>query len=158
MYLALAVLLPVGFHMLGFAGRIFLPMHIPVLLAGFLVGPYCGLIVGLLAPGLSFLLTGMPPTYAVPLMSLELPLYGYIAGTFFMRLKMNIYISLIIAMIIGRMMFGLGLFLLGMLIELPYDVITYFSTAGPIVTGLPGIGVQFIIVPLIVAAIKRNHD
>ena len=57
MYLALAVLLPVGFHMLGVAGRIFLPMHIPVLLAGFLVGPYCGLIVGLIAPGLSFLLT-----------------------------------------------------------------------------------------------------
>ena len=158
LYLALAVLLPIGFHAMGIAGRIFLPMHIPVLLAGFLVGPFCGLVVGLLAPGLSFILTGMPPSYAVPLMTLELPMYGFIAGIFYNRLKMNVYISLIIAMIIGRLMFGLGLFLLGMFIDLPYDVIAFFSAAGPIITGLPGIGIQVIIIPLIVAAIKRQGN
>lgn len=156
LYLSLAVLLPIAFHALGIAGRIFLPMHIPVLLAGFLVGPYCGLLVGLLAPSLSFLLTGMPPAYAVPLMTLELPLYGFIAGTFYSKLNMNVYVSLIISMILGRMMFGLGLFLLGMFIDLPYDVITFFSTAGPIITGLPGIGVQLLILPLIVASVKRS--
>ena len=62
LYLALAILLPIGFHAFGFAGRIFLPMHIPVLLAGFLVGPMAGIIVGILAPPLSHLMTSMPPS------------------------------------------------------------------------------------------------
>jgi len=158
LYLALAVLLPIGFHSFGMAGRIFLPMHIPVLLAGFLVGPWCGLIVGLLAPGLSFLLTGMPPAYAVPLMSMELPIYGFAAGIFYNRLKLNVYVALIVAMILGRAMFGVGLFLLGMFIKLPYSAAAFFSAGGAIVTGLPGIIIQIIIVPIIVAAVKRNQQ
>ena len=155
LYLALAVLLPIGFHAFGLGGRIFLPMHLPVLLAGFLLGPVGGLLIGIIAPSLSFLLTGMPPSYAVPLMSLELPLYGFVAGMFFYRMKLNIYLSLIVAMIFGRLMFGLGLLLLGLFIDLPYDVIFFFSAAGPIVTGLPGIALQIVVVPLIVAAVKR---
>ncbi len=133
----------------------FLPMHLPVLLAGFLVGPAAGVVVGILAPGLSFLLTGMPPTYAVPLMSLELPLYGLIAGICYVRLRLNIYISLILAMIAGRIMFGLGLFVLGLFMKLPYSAATFFSTGGAIVTGLPGIALQVVLIPLIVAGIRR---
>lgn len=157
LYLALAVLLPIGFHAFGLLGRIFLPMHIPVLLAGFLVGPVSGLVVGILAPSLSALLTGMPPSYAVPLMSLELPLYGLVAGLFYKKMNLNIYMALITAMILGRLMFGLGLLILGLFIELPYDTIFFFSAAGPIVTGLPGIGVQVILIPLIVAAVNRSR-
>lgn len=156
LYLALAVLLPIGFHSFGLGGRIFLPMHIPVLLAGFLIGPAGGVIVGLLAPGLSFLLTGMPPTYAVPLMSLELPMYGLVAGLAYERLKLNIYVALIAAMIVGRLFFGLGLFLLGMFMDLPYTAAAFFSGGGALLTGWPGIAVQIIVIPLIVAAARRR--
>jgi uncharacterized membrane protein len=156
LYLALAVLLPIGFHLLGGLGRVFLPMHFPVLLAGFLVGPASGFLVGILAPGLSHLLTGMPPSYAVPLMSLELPLYGLIAGLTYVRLRMNIYVSLILAMVVGRLMFALGLFILGMFIELPYSVAFFFSLGGPIWSGLPGIVAQIILVPVIVAGARRR--
>ncbi len=156
LYLALALVLPVGFHAFGIAGRLFLPMHIPVLLAGFLVGPGSGLFVGLLAPSLSHLLTGMPPTYAVPLMSMELAIYGLIAGVAYQRLRLNIYVALVIAMVLGRIMFGLGLFVLGMFMELPYDAATFFSTGGAIVSGLPGIAVQLVIIPIIVAAVRRR--
>ena len=156
LYLALSVLLPIAFHAFGLGGRLFLPMHIPPLLAGFLVGPSSGVTVGLLAPLVSYLLTGMPPTYAVPLMSLELPMYGLVAGIAYRRLHLNIYIALVLAMIVGRVMFGLGLFVLGMFIELPYTAATFFSTGGAIVTGLPGIAVQIILIPLIVAAFNRN--
>lgn len=155
LYLALAVLLPMGFHAFGMAGRMFLPMHLPVLLAGFLVGPLAGVVVGALAPVLSFLLTGMPPSYAVPLMSLELPMYGLIAGLGYRNLQLNIYISLIAAMIVGRLMFALGLFVLGMFMNLPYTAAAFFSSGGAVVTGLPGIGVQLVIVPVIVAALSR---
>jgi riboflavin transporter FmnP len=156
LFLALALVLPVGFHAFGIAARLFLPMHIPVLLAGFLVGPASGLLVGLVAPTLSHLLTAMPPTYAVPLMSMELAMYGLIAGIAYQKLRLNIYIALILAMVLGRLMFGLGLFVMGMFMELPYDAATFFSTGGAIVSGLPGIAVQLVIIPIIVAAIRRR--
>jgi uncharacterized membrane protein len=158
LYLALAVLLPIGFHALGVVGRIFLPMHLPVLLAGFLAGPVSGLLVGILAPGLSHLLTGMPPTYAVPLMSTELPIYGLVAGIAYNRLRLNIYLALIIAMLLGRIMFGVSLFVLGIFIDLPYDAATFFSAGGAVVTGLPGIIVQLVLIPIIVAAVKRQRE
>lgn len=158
LYLALAVLLPIGFHAFGVAGRLFLPMHLPVLLAGFLIGPYSGLVVGLLAPSLSHLLTGMPPTYAVPLMSLELPMYGLIAGLAYNRLRLNIYIALLAAMIVGRLMFGLGLLLLGLFIELPYTAAAFFSSGGALMSGIPGIVIQIVIIPIIVAAVRRKRS
>ncbi|RKY70366.1 MAG: ECF transporter S component, partial [Candidatus Latescibacterota bacterium] len=49
------------FHQFGIAGKVFLPMHFPVIVAGLLFGPFSGLLVGLFSPVLSFLLTGMPP-------------------------------------------------------------------------------------------------
>lgn len=161
LYLAIAIVLPVAFHSLGIAGRVFLPMHFPILLAGFLVGPVSGLVTGLLAPSLSYLLTGMPPAYAVPLMSLELPIYGLIAGLTYYRAGMNIYVSLILVMIIGRLMFGLGLFILGLFMSLPYSTAVFFSSGGAILTGLPGIVLQIALVPVTVAAInrgRRNRD
>lgn len=157
LYLALAVLLPIGFHAFGLLGRVFLPMHIPVLLAGFLLGPLSGMIVGILAPGISFLLTGMPPTYAVPLMTMELAIYGLIAGLAFKRLKLNIYVALLLALILGRLMFGLGLLVLGMFMQLPYSAAVFFSASGAIVTGLPGIIVQIVLIPLLVTALKRSR-
>ena len=155
LFLALAVILPVGFHVFGIAGRIFLPMHFAPLLAGFLVGPYSGLAVGLMSPVIAHLTTGMPPAYAVPLMSLELPLYGLVAGLAYRRLRLNIYIALIAAMIVGRIMFGLGVFVLGMFVKLPYDAAAVFSLAGPLLVGLPGIGAQLLVIPIIVAAVRR---
>jgi hypothetical protein len=155
LFLALGVVLPVGFHAFGIGGRVFLPMHFAPLLAGFLVGPFSGLTVGLMAPLISHLITGMPPAYAVPLMSLELPLYGLVAGLAYQRLRLNIYVALIAAMIVGRIMFGLGLFILGMFMELPYTATVFFSTAGPMLVGWPGIIAQIVVIPIIVAAVRR---
>jgi hypothetical protein len=98
----------------------------------------------------------MPPGYAVPLMSLELPVYGLMAGLMYKRLRLNIYASLIIAMIVGRLVFGLGLFVLGMFIKLPYTASVFFSATGPLVAGLPGIILQLVLVPIIVAGVKRR--
>jgi hypothetical protein len=157
LYLALALILPFGLHAFGVAGRIFLPMHIPVLLAGFLVGPTSGLVVGLLAPSLANLMTGMPPAYAVPLMSMELPIYGLIAGLAYARLKLNIYIALLAAMVLGRLMFGLGLVILGHFMDLPYTATIFFSATGPMLAGLPGVMIQLFLIPVVVAAVKRSR-
>ncbi|MBD3233019.1 MAG: ECF transporter S component [candidate division Zixibacteria bacterium] len=151
--LALAIVLPIIFHQFQLYGRIFLPMHLPVLLAGALLGPLSGIMVGLLAPGLSFLLTGMPPPYAVPMMTLELPLYGSIIGLCYYRLKLPLIVSLLLALIAGRMAFAFGYFIAGYFLQLPYPPETWLYAST--ITGLPGIAIQLIFVPVLFPLLSR---
>ena len=151
LYIALGVLIPLLFHSIG-AGPMFLPMHIPVLLAGFLEGPVTGLYVGILAPVLSHLLTGMPPIAPIPMlpiMILELSTYGLVAGMLYNKLKINIFASLFGAMLSGRIAYGL----------MVYIMLVFFNIKmqGPIIavimaaeTGIIGIIIQIIIIPVIV--------
>ncbi|MEE9442065.1 MAG: ECF transporter S component [candidate division Zixibacteria bacterium] len=154
LFIALGIVFPIVFHQFGLGGRIFLPMHIPVLLAGSICGISSGLLVGIICPGLSFLLTGMPPSYAVPLMTAELGFIGITAGLIFHKFKLNIYIALIAALIVGRLGFALALLGLSLFLDMPYGLPEYFG--GAVITGIPGIAVQLIIIPPIVAAIKRR--
>jgi len=156
LYLSLAIVLPIGFHQLGIAGRVFLPMHIPVLMAGFTVGAFSGVVVGLLAPLISHLTTGMPPAYAVPLMTVELSIYGLAAALTYRMLRANIYIALIVAMIAGRIAFAAALFFLGLFVMLPYGVAEFFAAGGALVTGLPGIIFQILIIPPLVTAVRKQ--
>jgi len=80
-FISLGVLLPIAFHAVGAMGSVFLPMHIPVLMAGLLMGPVIGAGVGALTPVCSSLLTGMPPLMpTLPIMIPELIAYGAVAG------------------------------------------------------------------------------
>ncbi|MCK4427130.1 MAG: ECF transporter S component [candidate division Zixibacteria bacterium] len=151
LFVTLGVILPIVFHQFAPAGRIFLPMHIPVFLAGIFVGPVGGLIVGLVCPTLSFLLTGMPPPYAVPLMSMELPVYGVSIGILIRLIKLPI-LSLLISMILGRLTFAFGLFILGRFLSLPYGVEAFVKVS--IITGLPGIAIQLILIPLLMETVQ----
>ena len=52
--IAIGLVLPQAFHMFGSdAGKMFLPMHIPVILSGMLLGPVWGLLAALMIPLLS---------------------------------------------------------------------------------------------------------
>ncbi len=151
LFITLGVVVPIVFHQFALAGRIFLPMHIPVFLAGIFAGPVGGLIVGLVCPILSFLLTGMPPPYAVPLMSMELPIYGLSIGILIKWIKLPI-LSLLISMILGRLAFGLGLFILGQFLSLPYGLEAFIKVS--VISGLPGIAIQLILIPLLMEAVQ----
>ena len=74
-------------------------------------------------------------------MSLELPMYGLIAGLAYVRLRRNIYVSLVIAMVFGRLMFGLGLFVLGLMMDLPYTAAAFFSLCAANNNALVAMGV-----------------
>lgn len=151
LFIAMGVILPILFHQVALSGRIFLPMHIPVFLAGIYVGPIGGLIVGLVCPGLGFLLTGMPPPYAVPLMSLELAVYGVSIGILIKLIKFPM-VSLVLAMILGRLAFALGLFVFGLFLSLPYGPKAFLKVS--VITGLPGIAIQLVLIPLLMEAIQ----
>lgn len=152
LFVALGLVLPTAFHAIG-AGTVFLPMHIPVLLCGFVCGWQYGLGVGLIVPLLSSLTTGMPPFPMVALpMMFELATYGALTGIF--HKKANVYVSLLGAMLAGRAVSGIASALLLGFIGKPYGL-TVFLT-GAFVTALPGIVLQLIVIPLLVLALERT--
>ncbi len=156
MFLALSLILPQVFHIFGgpAAGKTFLPMHIPVLLAGFFTGPFIGTVIGLLAPVLSSLVTGMPMPPMLYFMIFELGTYGLAAGYFFRKLKWNVYLSLILSMLCGRAVNILALLVAAELMKLNVPpVMSVFTGA---VTGIPGLIIQLILVPAAVYLAERR--
>lgn len=89
--IALALVLPMAFHLTGVPqpGQVFLPMHIPVLLGGFVLGPVFGFFVGLFSPIISSVLTGMPAVGRLPFMMIELAVYGLVSGLMYNTFKFN---------------------------------------------------------------------
>lgn len=155
LFLALGVIVPQVFHLFGAAaGRMFLPMHIPVMLAGFFTGPLIGLTTGILSPVLSSLITGMPPVPMLYFMIFELGAYGLSAGILFRKYKLNVYISLIISMLFGRIVYGLVL--LVAIHILGINSLSNISVIGATITGLPGLLVQIIFIPGVVYLSERG--
>ena len=149
LFVAMGILLPQVFHMVPNFGKIFLPMHIPVLLCGIICGWKIGGITGFLVPILTSIFTGMPPMPVVIWMTCELVTYGIIAGLLAKKQTViSTYIALIGAMIGGRIVLAISqLSILGFSGKaMP---ITVFLT-GAFVTALPGILIQLILIPLIV--------
>lgn len=153
--IALCLVLPMAFHSVPNAGSIFLPMHIPVLLCGLICGWPFGLVTGLLGPFLSSIITAMPPAAMLPSMMVECAAYGAVAGLMmqFVRTKnatADLYISLVTAMTMGRFLAGLAkawIFTPGVA---PFAWVTT-----SLITGIPGIVIQLLVMPAIVFALTR---
>ena len=114
---AVGILLPMVFHAIPNAGSVFAPMHLPVLVAGFICGPLYGILVGLICPLLSFIMT-----------------------------VLDIYLSLIISLLVGRIMGGFVaymLFLGGR--RDAYSWTIFFTTY--FVTCWPALIIQIVVVP-----------
>jgi hypothetical protein len=104
----MAVALPRLVHALGaFAGEgtglgeLLLPMHLPVMLVGFAAGPWAGAAVGLLAPVISFLFSGMPMVSMLPFMVIELAVYGFAAG-WLKNHEMPMVVKVVLVQLAGR--------------------------------------------------------
>ncbi len=152
---ALCVVLPMAFHAVQNAGQVFLPMHIPVLLCGLICGWPFGLVCGCLGPFLSSLLTGMPPAAMLPSMMVECAVYGCVTGLMmkFIHTKWTIcdlYISLITAMLLGRVLSGLAKYLIFAPGTPPFAWVTT-----SLVAGIPGIVIQLALIPLVVMALTK---
>jgi hypothetical protein len=183
--LALGVMLPLVFHAFPLGGRIFLPMHLPVFIAGLVLGPLSGLIVGAGSPILSALITGRPTVpYMIPML-LELATYGVVAGALRPALERAfrrgsggtaprgsgasgasrspgsywtpcLVISLVVAMVAGRIVW------LAVVVWLaPVIGITAREVAvamGALGAGWIGMAIQIALIPPIVRAIERVRN
>lgn len=160
MFLAIALILPLITGQIQKIGNALCPMHIPVLLCGFFCGPIYGLIVGFIAPLLRFALFGMPPIVPAGIgMCFELATYGLVSGMMykiFPKKKIYIYASLIIAMIAGRIVWGLVRTLLYGLIHTEFGLEAFI--AGAFLNAIPGIIVQLLLIPLLVMLLKRQMN
>lgn len=150
LFTAFGVLFPIIFHLVGL-GSAMLPIHIPVLLCGFVCGCFYGGICGVLSVIMSSFFTGMPPMYPQAVtMVFELFAYGFFSGLFIKTFKKDkivyIYIYLIIAMLIGRMFSAAAS---AALIGLKEYTFTVFITSS-FVKSLPGILMQLILIPVLV--------
>jgi riboflavin transporter FmnP len=155
LFIAFGLLIPAIFHAVGLGGPVFLPMHIPVLIGGLVLGPGAGLVIGLLTPVLSSVLTGMPPLGSpiLVLMMVELAAYGLIAGAL-MKWRRNLLLSLGGALLGGRIAMGLAVALVRLAIPFPGTPVAYVT--GALVTSLPGLAIQIVVVPLLAAALLRT--
>jgi hypothetical protein len=155
--LATGLLLPMIFHMFGMTGPIALPMHIPVLIGGFLLPTQLALALGIITPLVSGLLTGMPVMFPMSIiMAFELGLYGLAASLLTRKFKLTTIPSLIISMVIGRIASGLTVAVLVQLFGVKMNPIMFVK--GAIVTGLPGIIIQLVFIPSLVYAIKTHMN
>ena len=153
--IALCVVVPMAFHVIPNAGSVMLPMHIPVLLCGLVCGWQYGLLCGILGPLVSSVLTGMPPAAILPGMMVECGMYGCVGGLMMERIRTgslyaDLYISLPVAMLMGRVISGI----VKALILTPGLSFTAWVTAS-FVTAFPGIMIQLIFLPTLIVALTR---
>lgn len=157
MFLALGIVLPFFTAQIPEIGKSLLPMHLPVLLCGYVCGWKYGLIVGAVLPILRSLLFGMPPMMpTAAAMAFELAAYGAFTGILYERLPktvFSVYVSLIGAMIAGRLVWGLvSIFLYG-IVGNTFSVQIFLASA--FFNAIPGIILQIILVPAMIMALKR---
>ncbi|MBE5888014.1 MAG: ECF transporter S component [Lachnospiraceae bacterium] len=157
MFLALALVMPFLTGQIPQIGAMLCPMHIPVLLCGFFCGGPWGLLVGFVAPVLRSIIFGMPPMFPKAIcMAFELATYGLVSGLLHKVLpkkKWTVYVSLILAMIAGRVVWGLA-----MLICMGFDVTKFGASAfisGALLNAIPGIIVQLVLIPILVIVLEK---
>ena len=157
LFIALGLVLPFLTGQIPQIGIMLCPMHIPVLLCGFVCGWPSGLIVGFVTPLLRSAIFGTPFMYPTAIsMAFELACYGFMAGLLYKKLpKKNwaIYLSLIISMIVGRIVAGLATMTLMGIKGNTYPFEAFITTN--IVKAVPGIIVHIILIPILVMVLKK---
>ena len=155
--LALCILLPYLTGQIQGLGNALSPMHIPVLLCGFIAGPVYAAAVGVVAPLLRFVIAGMPPLMPIGVaMCFELAVYGFMTGVLFNRFPKKIvfiYVSLIVAMLAGRFVWGLLMLILTGFLGNPFTWGMFFSAA--FVNAVPGIILHIVLIPVVVFALQK---
>ena len=157
--LALALVLPFLTGQIPQIGSALCPMHIPVLLCGFLCGWPWGLAVGFIGPLLRSVLFGMPPMYpTAAAMAFELATYGAVAGFVYFRkgyfCMKSLYKAMLIAMVAGRVVWAAAMTVLMGINGGAFTMEMFL--AGALLNAIPGIAVQLVLIPALMLALGKT--
>ena len=160
MFLGLGLVLPFFTGQIPQIGNMLLPMHLPVILCGFICGWKHGLVVGAITPVLRSAVFGMPPMYPTAIaMAFELAAYGFLVGYLFKNARWqcvkSLYRCLVTAMIGGRIVWGIAMTIILGLGENGFTLTAFLS--GAFLNAIPGIIAQLILVPAIMLALNKTH-
>ena len=159
--LALGLVLPFFTAQIQSIGNMLLPMHLPVFLCGLLCGPWFGGAMGFVLPLLRSFVFAMPVLYPNALgMAFELMTYGATVGLIYLLFRkktlLSVYLSLLPAMLMGRLVWGLAqTILLG--IEGNRFAATVFWTNG-FLNAIPGIILQLALIPALMFFIQKYQQ
>ncbi|MGE1061893.1 ECF transporter S component [Megasphaera paucivorans] len=149
LFITCGIILPIFFHSLGISGSIFLPMHIPVLLGGLILGWRAGLLIGFITPIISSFLTGMPPLFPIlPMMTIELALYGAASGYTYQSLHWPLFVSLLFAMAIGRI--GVAVMIAALADSLHIQLSPLIYIIMSLSQGALGVIIQLVFIPVFI--------
>lgn len=152
LFLALAYVMPFLTGQIPEVGAMLCPLHIPVLLCGFICGPAWGLAVGFIAPLFRSFILGMPPMFPTAVcMAFELAAYGLMAGwmhKLMPRKKAYVYVSLVIAMLVGRVVWGAAMFVCMGISGGTFTFALFLASA--FTNAIPGIIAQLVLIPVLV--------
>ena len=159
MFLAIAYILPFLTGQISQIGNMLCPMHIPVILCGFFCGAGWGGLVGIIAPILRSCTLGMPVLFPTAVcMAFELGIYGLVSGVLYKMLpkkKSSIYLSLLSAMIAGRIVWGIAMFVSMGLSGNSFGLQAFF--AGAVLNAIPGIVLQIVAIPVLVMIFDKTN-
>lgn len=158
--IALAVILPQLAHFTfgQSAGVMLLPMYLPVLLGGCLLGSAWAAGIGLLSPLVSFIITSavsspMPAAARLPFMMAELCIFAAVSGMFSKKIAENALFAF--PAVLAAELCGRGFFLLSVALLSRFTPFTAAMIWGQIKAGLPGLLIQALIVPAAVIILNR---
>lgn len=156
LFLALGLVLPFLTGQIREIGNKLLPMHIPVLICGFVCGWKYGMLVGFITPLLRCALFSMPaPTNAI-CMAFELATYGAVSGFLYGKLngsKLRTYISLLGAMVSGRLVWGAVSIVIYRISQSAFTWQMFLG--GALLNAIPGIILQLVLIPIIILALEK---
>lgn len=144
-------------HKLKLDGSIFLPIYIPIILAGYLLPKSFVLSMAILLPLSSYFMSGMPNLYPTMLIIIvELSALGICISDFYRKSEMTIAMSLITSIICSKLILALFLFILAAFFSVELDPMLYIING--VKKGFPGIIIQLIIIPGLVYGIVTNTN
>jgi len=160
MFIALGIVLPFLTGQIPQIGSMMLPMHLPIMLCGLILGWKYGFVAGIITPILRSFIFGMPPLFpGAVAMAFELAAYGAVIGFIFNRIKWRciytILFSLSVAMVLGRIVWGTVSYLLFNITAKSFTFAMFIS--GAFVNAIPGIILQFLLIPSVMLLLNKAH-
>ena len=151
---ALGIILPQFFHLLGL-GSGFLPMFLPLMLGSMFLSWQYVIMVGFACPGISWLLTSMPPIAPpiLPILIIELIGAGLVISMLRQYTNLSVVMILVLAIISDRLILLGVIYMITPLLGIDHPLFTI----GLLAAGIPGIILQLIVIPYVVRLIEKKY-